>query len=139
MAVEMGEGVDWVDKSWYQVDEVLGRVVVERKVDAHEELPDEANWYSKATMTNAKLASGVKMPQGTKTPEAAKIGEDAATWVRQRREQGKLQKKIRKNHHQTGIQCPPMKVVRYSHYGNKVGQPRGALNGFQIFTNWVHN
>ena len=37
-------------------------------------------------MTNVKLAAGAKMPQGTKTPEAAKIGEDAATWVRQKQE-----------------------------------------------------
>ena len=61
MAVEMGEGVDWVDKSWYQVDEVLGRVVVERKVDAHEELPDEAKWYSKAIRRCVKFASATKV------------------------------------------------------------------------------
>ena len=96
MPVLMGGAVEWEDKWERLVEGLQGRVEVERKMDAHEELPDEANWYSKATMTNAKLASGVKMPQGTKTPEAAKIGEDAATWVRQRREQGKLQKKLEK-------------------------------------------
>ena len=40
MAVVMDEGVEWVDRKWYPVDEVLDRVVVERKVDAHEELSD---------------------------------------------------------------------------------------------------
>ena len=61
LAVVKDEGVEWMDRIWYQVDEVPDRVEVERKVDAHgiqdrvgverkvdahEELPGEANWYS---------------------------------------------------------------------------------------------
>ena len=84
MPVVMGKGVDWVDKKEHLVDEVLGRVVVERKVDAHEELPDEANWYSTATMTSAKLASEAEVPRGARSSEAARRSADAATWVQQK-------------------------------------------------------
>ena len=92
-----------MDRKWDQDDEVLvrvemelemgaldvlDRVVVKQKVDAREELPDEASWYAKATMTGAKRKTGMKMSQGSKMPEVAKIDEIAATWGRQDRQKG---------------------------------------------------
>ena len=38
-----------------------------------------------------------------------------------------------------GIQFQNAEFARCSHYRTVVGQPRGACNGFQIFTEWVHN
>ena len=83
MPVLMGGAVECEEKWERLVEGLQGRVEVERKMDAHEELPDEANWYSKATMTSVKLASESKVSQGSKTPKAAKMDVDAATWVRQ--------------------------------------------------------
>ena len=63
MPVLMGEVVEWVDKRCL-VEGVQDHDEVERKVDAREELPDEANWYSTATMTSVKLASEAEVSRG---------------------------------------------------------------------------
>ena len=87
MPVLMGEVVEWGDKRRCLVEGVQDHDEVERKVDALEELPDEAkNWYSKATMTSVKLASEAKMSHGSETSGAAKKDVGAATWARQKRE-----------------------------------------------------
>ena len=64
---------------------VQGRVEVEWKVDALEELPDEVAWYSEATMKCAKSSSAGKVFPGSKTSEVA-MNAAAATWGRQIRE-----------------------------------------------------
>ena len=93
MPVLMGEVVEWVDKRCL-VEGVQDHDEVERRVDAREELPDEANWYSTATMTSVKLASEAEVSRGSKMSEAARTGVDAATWVRQKREKRQIAEKI---------------------------------------------
>ena len=82
---EVGERIEREGRWERPVGVVQGRVEVERKVDALEELPDEAGWYSKARMKCVKFASVVKVFPGSKTSEVAKKNA-AATWERQDRE-----------------------------------------------------
>ena len=82
MLVLIGEVVEWRDKRKRLGEGVQDHVEVERKVDAREELPDEENWYSTATMTRAKLAAEAEVSRGAKMSEVAMKDAVAATWVR---------------------------------------------------------
>ena len=94
MPVVMGEVVEWVDKRRCLVERVQDHDEVERKVDAREELPGEANWYSTATMTSLKPASEAEVSRGSRMSGAARKGVDAATWARQKREKRPIAEKI---------------------------------------------
>ena len=80
MAVSEDGVGEWKGTMKRPVEEVKGHVEVEWKVDALEELPDEAVWHSKAMRKQVTSASAGEVSLGSKTSEAAMRNAVAATW-----------------------------------------------------------